>query len=266
VVGQWGSGGYLWSHEQGVLDLPGVGGGKSEIGYDINNLGQIVGIARNLAGDLRPVRWDGPDSITDLTTLPGWVSSNIEGNELTKINDNGLMIGTVWITDKGLQEALFGVTGWTLIDPLIPEYGVSYPLGLNNKGEVVGTSDTRPGGGQRHAFYWFDGEIQDLGSLPDYPEAEARGINEAGQIVGTCYQNSELGYQTNPRAVIWTSEGIADLNTLVAGLPPGQHLTQAVAINNSGQIICQGYSDNFLFLLTPLKPMVPPAINLLLFD
>jgi probable HAF family extracellular repeat protein len=130
----------------------------------------------------------------------------------------------------------------------------------------MGTSDTRPGGGQRHAFYWFDGKIQDLGSLPGYPEAEARGINEAGQIVGICYQNDEFGQQTNPRAVIWTSEGIADLNTLVTGLPPGEQLRTAVAINNSGQIIGQGVWSNFLFLLTPIKPTVSPAINLLLFD
>jgi probable HAF family extracellular repeat protein len=266
VVGQAGEGAYLWSHQQGAQTLPGVDGGHPEVGYDINNLGQIVGVARNPANELRTVRWDGPTSITDLTTLPGWHSSDVEGGDLTKINDAGLMTGTVWVTDKGLHGALFTGKGWILIDTLIPEVGCSYPLGINNKGEVVGTCDTRPGGGNRHPFYWFDGKIRDLGGLPDYPEGEARGINEAGQIVGVCYQEDASG-GFDSRAVIWTSEGIADLNSLVTNLPAGEQLRTAAAINNSGQIIGQGLWSNFLFLLTPVAPFKPgfgAALNLLL--
>jgi probable HAF family extracellular repeat protein len=270
VVGAAGGvGAYLWSHEQGVQALPGLDGGVSELAYDINNLGQIVGLAMNPAGERKTVRWDGPNSITDLTALPGWYSSGVEEAELTKINDAGLMIGTARVKDKGLSGVLFTGNGWILLGTLVPpspNMVVSYPLAINNKGEVVGTGDTIVGGGGRRAFYWFDGKIWQLPVLPDYVEAEALGINEAGQIVGTCYQHNEFSGITNPRAVIWTSEGIADLSTLVNNPPPGLKLTAAVAINNSGQILGHGETStgSITFLLTPVQPSLSPALNLLL--
>jgi probable HAF family extracellular repeat protein len=267
VVGQAGGyGAYLWSHDQGAKALPGIDGGPSADASMINNFCQILGFAFNSANVLKPVRWDGPNSITDLTTLPGWFSSNVEDGVLTAINDAGLMAGTAWVTDKGRQGALFTGNGWIFLGGLTPGSGESTPMAINNKGEVVGTSPAVPGGGKNHAFYWFDGKIRDLGGLPDYPEGVAQGINEAGQIVGVCYKNDLFGSKADGRAVIWTSEGVADLNTLVINLPPGEKLMSAQAINNSGQIVGYGYWSNYLFLLTPVRPSLSPVLNLLLSD
>jgi hypothetical protein len=56
-------------------------------------------------------------------------------------------------------------------------------------------------------------------------------------------------------AFVWDGHGMRDLNALVEGLPAGEHLLEALAINNAGEILARGDGPDGLawhWLLRPL--------------
>ncbi len=101
-----------------------------------------------------------------------------------------------------------------------------------------------------HGFIWENGKMHNLPPVGGAPCSNASGINDRNEIVGNA---------TNCRhslaAVLWTDGSPVDLNTLIA--PSTLHLTDALAINNAGQIIGEGVLPNgavHIFLLTPNNP------------
>ena len=71
---------------------------------------------------------------------------------------------------------------------------------INDRGEVVGSSDTASG--DTHGFVWEDGRMTDLGVLSDTADArrsEADAINAQGTIIGT--SRTRAGFDV---AVLWT--------------------------------------------------------------
>jgi len=87
----------------------------------------------------------------------------------TRINDSGSVIVGDHVWDPANGDRYLGTLGGA----------TTQACGLNNAGEVVGVSED--GSGHFRAFYWKDGEIEDLG-LGQSSSAVA--INNHGAIIG----------------------------------------------------------------------------------
>jgi len=101
---------------------------------------------------------------------------------------------------------------------------------INNHGQVVGQSDL-PGDTFTHAFFWQNGVMTDLSTLPGDSNSIATDINDNGQVVGvSCDATS-----TVCRAFVWENGVMTDLNALV---PPDSplFLTYGAGINDRGEI------------------------------
>jgi probable HAF family extracellular repeat protein len=199
-------------------------------------------------------------TVADLGTLPGGSNSVATG-----INASGQVVG--W---ANLRAA--GAVKWT--HGVIADLGTlggnnSVASGINAGGQVVGWANLPGEVNAKHAVEWTQGVITDLGTLPGGTFSVATGINANGQVVGQAATVGVIGQIAGQpptvgkvfHAFLWTSSGgITDLNSLIdPGL--GWTLMNAVAINDSGQIVGDGFHHNsagqhyvlsHAFLLTPL--------------
>ena len=101
---------------------------------------------------------------------------------------------------------------------------------INDSGEVVGTSSF-DSSGHSHAFLYKNGKMTDLGTLPGYTDSVATGINDSGQIVGSC-SSYTLPAGTAEHAFLYSNGTMIDLGPL-----PGGTLSWAQGINDSGQVV-----------------------------
>jgi probable HAF family extracellular repeat protein len=147
------------------------------------------------------------------------------------INDNGDVVGTSGQADS-LRAFLW--TRNSQIEDLgaLGGHNRSFATGINNSGRVVGYSSGALGD---HAFLWSKSTgMEGLGTLAGGDHSRALAINQPGDIVGV--SDSPVGN----RAVLWTRHReMWDLNQLI---PAGSNfvLTEAVSINNQGQILAIG--------------------------
>ncbi len=181
----------VWAPGVETTDLGTFGGTESQA-QDINDAGQVVGIA-----DLPQVQPSNP--------FTGPTSD-----------------GFIWGRDVGMQR-MTPLVGIREIE------GIS-PVGINNRGQVVGCATFRRQEGY-HAFFWDpqDG-IENLGTLGGKYSC-AVDLNDRGQVIG----NSDMPGSTAesvPHAFLWEAgKGMQDLGTL------GGVRSYARAINNAGQIV-----------------------------
>lgn len=144
----------------------------------------------------------------------------------------------------------------------------TYATDLNDKGQVVGygplTSDR---GSPLEAMLWKDPQTETIaeglkglggtGNLDDRGKIAslANSLNDSGEVVGLSYKLS--GEQ---RAVFWKDAAFGDLNELIPS-DSGWSLTEAIKINNQGQIVGKGYLDGkeqgFLLTLNPDAEPIP---------
>jgi probable HAF family extracellular repeat protein len=265
-----------------VTDLGVLPGDSESFAYDINNAGQVVGSDFLYSNG----------QLTRLSTAfePFWDINDhgqyVKGDQ-SAINNAGQIAGEDPVTDQAY-----------LLTNGVRTYFGAYkrPLGINNSGEVVGSTmvsyvgprpflfsngqmQILPGGstfgeawaindaGQvvgnnaMHAFLYSNGKMIDLGVLGD-PRSQlssnALSINSSGLIVGWSRIDTY-----NDHAFLYTGGQMLDLNNLLAkGLP--WTLTAAVGINDSGQIVANGQLGGVThaFLLTPAPAAVPEPSTL----
>jgi probable HAF family extracellular repeat protein len=165
----------------------------------------------------------------DLGTMGG-ISSYGSG-----VNDAAQVVGT-FVTADGLSHAFVtGPDGVGMAD-LGTLSGInSGASAINNAGQIVGTFLTAEH--QAHAFFADpnSNRFTDLGTLGGI-SSFARGINDAGQVVGSFHisPGENHAFITGPDGV-----GITDLNLLIPHPQPVFLWTQAVGINNHGQIVVE---------------------------
>ncbi|MCX6666580.1 MAG: C25 family cysteine peptidase, partial [Euryarchaeota archaeon] len=188
---------------------------------------------------------------------------------------------------------------YTIIDlGVLPTNPISYAYGINNHGQVVGSSgeeyglqeailwdqgiltglgmlpgslwseaqainniDTIVGSSHAHACIWKNGDIIPLGSLGDGTcVSYGYDINDADQAVGTSYH--EPNQWEPPHAFLYQNSVMTDI-----GMLPGDTASVASAINNNEQIVgTSSYTDDFgthtqAFLWDPTSEMISLDID-----
>jgi len=172
----------------------------------------------------------------DIGGLPGYRDSMG-----TALSPNGEIVGTA---DNGDGGKLAFVWSNGALSPLLPPSGFtcSYANGVNRRGDVVGSCSQGPA--HFHAVAWLD-DKPNLLTTPPGKDSEAFAVDDAGEFVGQC----------NNHACLWRRARLIDLNTMIG--PHGKAvLNKAVAINNQGEIACNGTVNKQIhaFLLVPSKP------------
>jgi probable HAF family extracellular repeat protein len=211
-------------------------------GNAVNEAGQVAGMRLNAV--YNAFRWDKVGGFLDLGIL-GTLGAN--DSYASGINEAGDVAGNGKI-DSGQVHAFLWTESDGMVDigTLATKATLSVAIGLNDAGQVVGYSGTQDD--HTHAFLWTKaGGMLDLGYLAGNPQnvSHAEDINDAGQVVG--YARTALA----AHAMLWTAQaGMRDLNELLVPGATTEELTDAPAINDRGQIICNTAAGRTV-LLTP---------------
>jgi probable HAF family extracellular repeat protein len=242
----------IWKRGKGLRFLEPAPGDESSVAVDINNRGEVVGISGpypdfSAVGE-RSVIWDRHSRVTVIPHFP----DSTNGRPYA-MNDAGQVIGAN-DTPSGVRGYIWDrKSGLRAIEGLMDDS--SSPSGINDHGDVVGTSSFYNGNYGQHAIFWSEetGTV-DLGDLPGGIEnSHASDINNHRQIVGYA---TGLG---STAAVIWDSEGqIHNLNELIVRDEPDDwylHMIDARGITDAGWITSSGFDTrNRRYRTFVLKP------------
>jgi probable HAF family extracellular repeat protein len=257
----------LWANGR-VINLGTLGGSFSLAGA-INDHNQIVGFAQNnlpdpfnfgaLAGFPSSTQWRATlwqhGTIQDLGTL-----GDGTGSAATSVNERGQIIG-VSFADSVVNPS----TGYPTLAPFLWENGrmrnlgtlgglMAFTSGLNNKGQVVGTSNLA-GDQTSHPFLWERGLLRDLGTLGG-SYGEAHWVNENGEVIGLSATANDEAYD----GFLWRNGKMIDLGSV-----NGDGCSSANGINSSGQIVGESFSCSVDSHHAFLWENDGPAIDLNLF-
>jgi probable HAF family extracellular repeat protein len=256
---------YLWNDGAvQFIDPPNTGFPSATVGYDVNAAGAVTGLAAWPGNVPRPFVWQGGT----LSLLPDLVpgAPSVNARVAYGINDAGTVVGEwerrAFVYANGAIAALappLNLRGETA--------GPSGAFEINEQGWAVGYA-TYPG--SFSAVVWRpDGSAFDIGTLPLAsgwrPDAVARDINEANEVVGASATTLSSGF-TVRHAFLWQAGSFTDLGTL-RGPEWG---SDARALNDRGQVV--GVSEGRAFLWTAgegirsLNDFVDPAAGWVLVD
>lgn len=253
-----------------VTDLGTLGGALSNAS-DVNNRGQVVGMAQNAIPDpFSGNRMGFPTTTRDRAFL--WQHGVMQdigtlgGNdaEADFINERGQIVGdafTTTVANPTTQQPTQHPFLWE--DGHMRDLGSlggtsGYPSALNNRGQVVGSMNL-VGDQTHHAFLWEQGRLTDLGTLGG-DNSDALWENEVGHVVGSANRPGS----SFPDAVLWKDGKLIDI-----GQSSGDQCSRASGINADDQVVglassgaCGVGIHGFLWdhgKLTNLSDLVAPA-------
>jgi probable HAF family extracellular repeat protein len=212
-----------------VMDLGTLPGFTDHVASAINDAGWVAGVASGSAGN-RAFLWKPGAGMTDLGAATGYTRSQAWG-----INSAGDVVGFSSKIDDQTPRATLWRSG-NIIDlgvlaPSSPINLASTAYGINDAGVAVGFSETGQSGPDvllRTAIRWT--QASGMVALPvpvGTRIAEARAINNAGQIVG--YVQPVNGFA---RAAMWSGNSFIDLGAL-----PNGNESDAYSINEVGAVV-----------------------------
>lgn len=220
--------GFVWRRGNliGIGTLGGSGDYANSDTSAINRVGQVIGDAYVKAGNQHGFLWQNR-KMTDLGVLPG-----SDDSHAAVLDDRGDVFGTsnsnpdrVFLWRKGATTDLGAPPA---PGPRPQGYVWTQVSATNERGEIVGWTET-DGISQvptdQRAFVWRNHKMTAL--TPMSRRSLATDINDRGQIVGAITTKSG-----GKRAFLWWRGKAVDLGTL-----PGWANSEAVAINNHGQVI-----------------------------
>lgn len=222
-VGLWAAALCLWATGASPAVVPytatelGSLYGQATAAYGINDLGQVVGASR-YGEDWRPFVWQNGA----MAELPG-----MPHGEVRAINNHGVILG------NGPGQSVIWENGTPQTLP-VPSGGL-WPRGfaINDQNQVAGKCWCPA----EHAMVWDGSGYRDLGSLaatfPEGDVSEARGINNAGQVVGWTGVSTLEGVRHH--AFLWENGVMHDLGTL------GGDFSKALAINSQGHVVGESH-------------------------
>ena len=169
----------LWE-KGGVRSLPTVAGDPDGFVQGINDQGQAVGssgVCTSMA--IHAVLWEKGTAFQ----LP---DLGRDGNDAYAINDHDQIVGYVSSPDGTTIFAAIWQNGGVTSIPTLPEDSAAFATGINNRGQVVGSTFNSMG--WSHGFISQDGVMTDLNKLIPGDSnlfiIAASNINERGQISG----------------------------------------------------------------------------------
>jgi len=175
----------LWEKGE-ARALPTLPGEPDGFAQGINNEGQAVG-SSGVCGNIsmHAVLWENGtvSQLPDLGVAGGIAYAMNNHNQAigwVPTADGSTIVASIWQKDRAT-----GVITITTL-PLLPGDGAAFATGINNRGQVVGS--TFKDGAWSHGFIGQDGMVTDLNTL--IPEdsnlriVAASNINERGQISG----------------------------------------------------------------------------------
>lgn len=219
---------FFYSNGQ-MMDLGTLGGSSGSVGTGINDAGQVTGYS-SLSPAVEHAFLYTNGHMTDLGTLGG------DNSQATAINNAGQIIGYSNTSTGAVRTFLYS-------NGQMMDIGVFSANGINNVGQITGASN-------EHALLYSNGQTIDLGTLPGYPFSTGNSINDAGQVVGCAMQRGVENSKPCVAALLYSNGTILNLNT-ATDPALGITLTEAVAINDQGQIVASNYAGQS-YLLTPI--------------
>lgn len=151
------------------------------------------------------------------------LSPNHDDTVLSGINRSGRICGY----DRDEVNTYTYFRGQRINLPSLNGNSWTVAVGINDNGEVVGSSGPLGPTGQGHAVLWSHGAVTDLG-FAGYAEK----LNNQGQVIGFNVVSLE---PLSIRAVFYSDGTVTDLGE-----------GSATDINNSGQVIGQNYDNDAL--------------------
>ena len=226
----------LW--KDGQVTPLGTLGGNESFASAMNNRDQVVGPALNAIPDpismlgagtqTRAFLWDKENGMQDLGTLG-------TGNDAfaVSVNEHGEVAGFsftdstssppqhsfIWKKDRGMRD--LGTFGGTY----------SQATAINNRGQVIGSSDLE-GGNARHPFFWSQGRLKDIGTFGGV-FGNANFLNDAGEVVGYGgLPGDQVTHAMHAFRWKWKDGELTDLGTV-----GGDQCSEGWGINSKGQVV-----------------------------
>lgn len=191
--------------------------GASAIVRNINSAKEVTGGFKRGNGRRHSLAFVlSPNGFEDIPNDPGVDFSTTYG-----INDHNEVVGAINTLTSLRPFQSTRHTSFKQLGLLAGDTGGA-AFAINENGESAGYSS---GKASEHAVWWsLNGTIHPLPGLPNNP-SRALDINDGGDIVG----NSGAGLK---HAVLWQDKG----NVISLGSLPGYAGSEAMAINNTGEI------------------------------